>query len=159
MKPSKIQCIKYRCLRMKLHQLNQLLQSMLTTMTSESSLHKRFLQMKNDFENNKFRSFKNEQGNYGNTNKIRSIKWDSALSGKPQNVLRIVSHILYVNLSSVTRDSRKLFNRNIWYNAWEKIGDCAFACSPRSYKIVKPDKEFFVRNIWETFLSNCTVGM
>ncbi|XP_043589165.1 putative gustatory receptor 28a isoform X2 [Bombus pyrosoma] len=61
------------CLRLKLHQLNQLLHSMLTTMTWESSLHKRFLQMKNDFENNKW-SFRNEQGSYGNTNKIRSIK-------------------------------------------------------------------------------------
>ncbi|XP_033303055.1 putative gustatory receptor 28b [Bombus bifarius] len=62
------------CLRLKLHQLNQLLHSMLATMTPESSLHKRFLQTKNDFENNKFWSFRNEQGSHGNTNKIRSIK-------------------------------------------------------------------------------------
>ncbi|XP_003492350.2 putative gustatory receptor 28b [Bombus impatiens] len=62
------------CLRLKLQQLNQLLHSMLATMTPESSLHKRLLQTKNDFENNKFWSFRNEQGSHGNTNKIRSIK-------------------------------------------------------------------------------------
>ncbi|KAK9309196.1 hypothetical protein QLX08_001140 [Tetragonisca angustula] len=67
-------CFWVTCMKLKFCQLNQLLLSMLTTSTSESPLHKRFLKTSNDLENNKFSSFRNVRESNGNTSKMRSVK-------------------------------------------------------------------------------------
>ncbi|CAK9806702.1 Putative gustatory receptor 28b [Anthophora plagiata] len=62
-------------LKLKFHQLNQLLHGMLTT-TSDSPQHKRVLEMQYDSENKKFTSFRNHhvRGSNANANTMRAVK-------------------------------------------------------------------------------------
>lgn len=62
----------FRCLKLKFRQLNELLRSM---RIMESPIHKRVLEMTNNFENNRFALYRNEHVRR-NTNTIRAVKWD-----------------------------------------------------------------------------------
>ncbi|XP_016769530.1 gustatory and pheromone receptor 32a-like [Apis mellifera] len=63
-------CFWVTCLKLKFRQLNELLRSM---RIMESPIHKRVLEMTNNFENNRFALYRNEHVRR-NTNTIRAVK-------------------------------------------------------------------------------------
>ncbi|KOC60043.1 Putative gustatory receptor 28b, partial [Habropoda laboriosa] len=68
-------CFWVKYLKLKFHQLNQLLHGMLTT-SPDSPQHKRVLEMRYDSENKKFTSFRNHhvRGSNANANTMRAVK-------------------------------------------------------------------------------------